>query len=125
MIAPAALGLLIAPIYLLSTNYSVVTIGLILQGVFLGAIDSQNPSYLAERFPTEVRATASAFCYHQGVILGGLTAPVLSYFAVTRDFGFALPMLAGTCLGGVSFIIALLLGPETKGREFGASLELA
>jgi SHS family lactate transporter-like MFS transporter len=124
MAIPAALGLLIAPVYLLSTNISVVTGGLILQGVFLGAIDSQNPSYLAERFPTEVRATASAFCYHQGVILGGLTAPVLSYFAGTRGLGFALPMLIGTCLGGVSFIFALLLGPETKGREFGASLEL-
>jgi MFS transporter, SHS family, lactate transporter len=24
------------------------------------------PSYMNERFPTEVRVTASAFCYHQG-----------------------------------------------------------
>ena len=53
-----------------------------LQGAFGGALYSQLPSYLSERFPTEVRATASAFCYHQGAIFGGLVAPVLAYFAV-------------------------------------------
>jgi SHS family lactate transporter-like MFS transporter len=125
MITPAAIGVLIAPVYLLSTDYYWVTAGFIVQGMFAGAIDSQNPSYLAERFPTEVRATASAFCYHQGAILGGLTAPALTYFATTRNLGFAVPMLVGTCLGGASFILALLIGPETKGKEFTAELELA
>ena len=125
MIIPAAIGVGIAPIYLLSTDTYLVTTGFIVQGVFLGAIDSQNPSYLAERFPTEVRATASAFCYHQGVILGGLTAPALTYFATTRNLGFALPMLIGTCLGAASFVLALLLGPETKGKELAAEVELA
>jgi SHS family lactate transporter-like MFS transporter len=28
----------------------------------------QYPAYLSERFPTEVPATAVAFCYHQGAI---------------------------------------------------------
>jgi SHS family lactate transporter-like MFS transporter len=125
MIIPATIGVLIAPLYLLSTDYTWVMTGFVVQGVFLGAIDSQNPSYLAERFPTEVRATASAFCYHQGAILGGLTAPALTYFAATRNLGLALPMLIGTCLGGASFVLALLFGPETKGKEFAGELELA
>jgi MFS transporter, SHS family, lactate transporter len=125
MIIPATIGVLIAPAYLLSADYTWVATGFVIQGLFLGAIDSQNPSYLAERFPTEVRATASAFCYHQGAIVGGLTAPALTYFANTRNLGFALPMLIGTCLGGASFVLALLVGPETKGREFAADLELA
>jgi hypothetical protein len=30
-----------------------------------GSIYGQMPSYLCERFPTEVRATASGFIYHQ------------------------------------------------------------
>ena len=48
-----------------------------LQGCFAcGGIYGQNPSYLSERFPTEVRATASGFCYHQGAIFGGLMGPV-------------------------------------------------
>ena len=72
-----------------------------------------------------MRATASALCYHQGAILGGLTAPALTYFATIHNLGFALPMLIGTCLGGVSFVLALLVGPETKGKEFAAELELA
>jgi MFS family permease len=51
-----------------------------LQGCFAGGgMYAQNPTYLAERFPTEVRATAGGFCYHQGAIFGGLTAPVLTF----------------------------------------------
>ena len=37
----------------------------------------QYPAYLSERFPTEVRATAVAFCFHQGAIWGGLISPAL------------------------------------------------
>ena len=55
---------------------------------FGGSICGQNPSYLAERFPTEVRATASGFVYHQGAIWGGLIAPVLTYLAVQLNMGF-------------------------------------
>ncbi|MBV9758685.1 MAG: hypothetical protein JO047_16700, partial [Alphaproteobacteria bacterium] len=69
-----------------------------------------------ERFPTEVRATAGAFCYHQGAIFGGFVAPVLTYFAVHLNLGFGVPMLIGTVVGGISFVLALLVGPETKGK---------
>jgi len=124
MIIPAAIGVIIAPIYLLSTDYYWVTIGFIVQGLFAGSIYSQNPSYLCERFPTEVRSTASAFCYHQGAIFGGLVAPVLAYFATAHNLGFAIPMLIGTVVGCISFVLALLVGPETKGQEFEAELKL-
>jgi SHS family lactate transporter-like MFS transporter len=44
----------------------------VIQGAFgSGGFASQAPSYLAERFPTEVRATAAGFCYHQGAVWGG------------------------------------------------------
>ena len=72
-----------------------------MQSLFAGAMYSQMPSYLTERFPTEVRATASAFCYHQAAIFGGAVAPVLTYFAVDYQLGFAIPMLIGTsCRAG-------------------------
>ena len=61
--------------------------GFIIQGIFGGSIYGQNPSYLSERFPTEVRATASGFVYHQGAIWGGLIAPVLTYMAVADGHG--------------------------------------
>jgi SHS family lactate transporter-like MFS transporter len=116
MIIPAVIGIFVAPLYLLTDDLNWIAGGFILQGLFAGAIYGQNPSYLTERFPTEVRATASAFCYHQGAIFGGFVAPILTYFAVHLHLGFGIPMLIGTVLGGVSFVAALLVGPETKGK---------
>jgi SHS family lactate transporter-like MFS transporter len=84
-----------------------------------------NPIYLADRFPTEVRATAGGFGYHQGAIFGGLTAPVLTYFAVNMHLGFAIPMLIGTIAGCGSFILALLFCPETRGKELVPDVVLA
>jgi SHS family lactate transporter-like MFS transporter len=124
MIIPALLGIMVAPLYLMTSNYLLLTLAFTLQGAFAGAIYGQNPSYLTERFPTEVRATAAAFCYHQGAIFGGLLAPVVTWFAVNRGLGFAEPMLIFTVGGLVSFCVALLLGPETKGKQLVAELEI-
>jgi SHS family lactate transporter-like MFS transporter len=77
---------------------------------------------MSERFPTEVRATASAFCYHPGAIIGGLVPPVLAFFATDYDLGFAFPMLMGTAFGVLSFRLAVLMGPETKGRVLNPDL---
>ena len=90
-----------------------------------GGIYGQNASYLTERFPTEVRATASGFCYHQGAIFGGLMGPIIAYFAISWHLGFAIPMLIGTWVGLVSFIVALLAGPETHGTQMVAELSVA
>jgi SHS family lactate transporter-like MFS transporter len=116
MIIPAAIAIFVAPLYLLTTDFTWIAAGFVLQGFFGQAIYGQNPAYLSERFPTEVRATASAFCYHQGAIFGGFVPLVLTWFASHYDLGFAIPMLIGTCVGAASFVIALLLGPETKGK---------
>ena len=67
----------------------------------------------------------SAFCYHQGAIFGGLVAPVLTYFAINYKLGFGIPMLVGTVVGAISFVLALLLGPETKGKELVSDLMVA
>ena len=116
MILPAVFGLPLTPIYLFSTSFPLIVGAFMLQGVCAGGgMYGQIPSYLNERFPTEIRATATAFCYHQGAIFGGLTAPILTYFAVTWHLGFAIPMLIGTVFGLVNFILSLAFGPETKG----------
>jgi MFS transporter, SHS family, lactate transporter len=85
----------------------------------------QYPHYLAERFPTEVRATASGFCYHQGAIFGGLTGPVIAYFALDWHLGFAIPMLIGTTIAAASLVAAMLLSPETRGTELVPDIVLA
>ena len=121
---PAIIGIFVTPLYLYTRDPTWVVGGFILQGLFLGSIYGQNPSYLCERFPTEVRATASGFVYHQGAIWGGLIAPVLSYFANEMHMGYALPMMVSTMGFSVLVVIFVLLGPETKGKEMTAELEV-
>ncbi|WIM13758.1 MFS transporter [Enhydrobacter sp.] len=122
--APAIIAIFVTPLYLYTQNPTIVILGFILQGLFGGSIYGQNPSYLTERFPTEVRATAAGFVYHQGAIWGGLVAPVISYFAVERGMGFALPMMVATIASLVVVVISILLSPETRGKQFTADIEV-
>jgi len=122
MIMPAYIGIFITPTYLLTTDPTWILLGFLLQGLFAGAMYSQMPSFLTERFPTEIRATASAFCFHQAAIFGGLIAPGLTYLAVDYEMGFAMPMLIATTIGLLNVCISLLLSPETKGKDFSSDL---
>jgi SHS family lactate transporter-like MFS transporter len=124
MILPAAIGLLITPIYLTTVDYTVIAIGFTLQGAFAGSMYSQIPAYMTERFPTEVRATAAAFCYHVGAIFGGMVAPILTWFAVNQQLGFALPMMVCACGAIICYIGSLLAWPDTIGQEMVPDLEL-
>lgn len=124
IIVPATIAIFVTPLYLWTTDPAYIIFGFILQGFFGGSIYGQNPSYLCERFPTEVRGTASGFIYHQGAIWGGLIAPVLTYLAVQMNMGFALPMMISTMIFLVLVVIAVLLGPETKGKALTADLEV-
>ena len=128
MIIPAAISLIIVPIYLLSEDTLVIVGGFIAIGLFAGGgMYGQIPAFLNERYPTEVRATASAFSYHVGAVAGGLVPPILTYFATDPSWnvGFAIPMLVGAMLGLFNFILALALGPETKDVQMVPDLVIA
>jgi len=126
IIIPALLTIPIAPLYLLTGDYTTIVVFFTIQGAFGGGgMHVLYPAYLAERFPTEVRATASGFVYHQGAIFGGLTAPVITYFAVNWNSGFAIPMLVGTVLASISVVLAVMAGPETRGKQLVAELSVA
>ena len=58
-------------------------------------------------------------------IFGGLTAPIIAYFAANWGLGFAMPMAIGTFGGTISFIIAMSLGPETRGKHLTPELGVA
>jgi MFS transporter, SHS family, lactate transporter len=126
MIIPALIGIVITPFYLgfVTTSYAVLVTAFTIQGFFVGSIYGQNPAYLNERFPTEVRATAAGFCYHQGAIWGGLVGPLLAAWAAMMPSGFTLPMLLVTTVFLLIFVVALLLGPETKGKILVSDIEL-
>src|SRR2546425_4088077 len=96
MIIPGIITVFVAPLYLLTSDINLIVAGFVLQGLFGDALYGQNPSYLSERFPTEVRAAASAFCYHPGAILGGVGGPPLAHFALNYKPGFRIPPLGGT-----------------------------
>jgi SHS family lactate transporter-like MFS transporter len=126
ILVPALLTIPVAPLYLMTGNYAMIVVFFALQGAFGGGgMHVQYPHYLAERFPTEVRATASGFCYHQGAIFGGFVPLVLTYLATTWNLGFAIPMMIGTTVGCASLIVAVLLSPETRGKELVADVVLA
>jgi MFS transporter, SHS family, lactate transporter len=126
MISPALVSIIITPIYLLTDNTAVIVTGFILQGFFAGGgMYGQIPAYLNERYPTEVRASATAFSYHVGAICGGLVPPILTFFAINWQLGFAIPMLIGTLFGLANFVVSLLLGPETKDVEMVPDLVVA
>jgi hypothetical protein len=67
LIITALMTIPVAPLYLLTTDYSMIVVFFTLQGFFGGGgMHTQWPHYLSKHFPTEVRATATGFCYHQG-----------------------------------------------------------
>jgi SHS family lactate transporter-like MFS transporter len=121
---PCTIAIFITPIYLMTRDPLVFTLGFLLQALIVGGKDTLNPAWLSERYPTEIRASAAGFVYHQGAIWGGFVAPVLTYLAVERQMGFALPMMVATMGGLVVLIIAVFLGPETKGKVLVADLEI-
>jgi SHS family lactate transporter-like MFS transporter len=126
IIIPAALGLPTAFLYLLAQDYTLIVIGFALQGMFAcGGMHVQYPAYLSERFPTEVRATAVGFCFHQGAIWGGLISPLLVWYATSNQITLAGPILVTTVVGLLVFLVAVLLSPETKGKVLVADLTVA
>jgi MFS transporter, SHS family, lactate transporter len=125
-ILPALMAVPIAPFYLITISFTLIWWAFVVQGAFgSGGFANQAPSYLAERFPTEVRATAVGFCYHQGAVWGGIVAPILAYAATACHLGYAIPMLIGTIGAALSFTVAIALGPETKGKALKADVTIA
>ena len=122
LIIQALTGCIVAPTYLLTDDLTWIVAGFVIQGFFGGTVPALGPPYMTERFPTEVRTSASGFCYHFGLVFGALVPPVISYFAIELHVGFAVPMLIGTLVGAGTMISALLLSPETKGTVFVADL---
>jgi SHS family lactate transporter-like MFS transporter len=126
MIIPGILSIPLAFWFLLTGDYWVMVIGYVLMGVCGGGgMGGPVPAYLNERFPTEIRATATAFCYHQGAIWGGLVVPGVTYFATTYNLSFTLPMLIGACIGAACWTLGLVFGPETKGTVMVPDLVVA
>ena len=124
LMIPCTLAIFITPIYLTTHDPLWIIGGFLLQALVVGGKDTLNPAWLSERFPTEIRASAAGFVYHQGAIWGGFVAPVLTYFAINQEMGFAKPIMIATMGSLVVLVIGVFLGPETKGKILVPDLEI-
>ena len=124
LMLPMCVALVLAPLYIMQTDHTLFLVFFMLFMLFFAGKDALNPAWLSERFPTEVRATAAGFVYHQGAVWGAAVAPILTYYAVNQGMGFAKPMLYATVGSLLVYIVAVFLGPETKGMVMTADLEV-
>jgi SHS family lactate transporter-like MFS transporter len=117
MAAVAALS--VVPLYLYSTQSSVLIAGATLMGFFGAGMWGVVPTYLSERFPTAVRGVGSGFAYHAGAALGSLAPTVVGRL---QDTGWTTSDAMAVCIvSSLMIVVAMLwLGPETRGRQLVA-----
>ena len=70
----AALGVVVSPLYLMSADTGVMLTGALLVGFGAHGMWGAFPSYITERFPSEVRGAGAGFCYHAGALVGSFTS---------------------------------------------------
>jgi len=112
-------GILVIPIFVLTTNTTLLLSGALAMGFFGAGNFGVVPGYLTERFPTIVRAAGAGLAYHVGAGVASF-APTL--IGALQDRGYALPYAMAACIGGSGAILIALLwfGPETRGTTFHA-----
>jgi len=109
-------GVLSAPLFLLSSDPDMLLLGAFLIGLGCSGAWGIVPGYLSERFPTEARAVGTGFAYHVGAGLGAFTPYLIGSL---QDSGVALAsaMLSCIVVAGVLVLVMLWLGPETRGQR--------
>ena len=105
-------------------HFTLIRWSFVAQGAAARAACRSAPAFMNERFPTE-RAPRRRVLLSPGRDLGWLVAPVFAYFATTCHLGYAIPMMVGTIAAATSFAVAIIVGPETKGKEMDADVVLA
>ncbi len=99
--------------------FPVATPWLLVGAAVMGAFATGNfgimPGYLSERFPTAVRAGGAGFAYHVGAALASV-APSLVGALVDRGLPLERAMSYCILVSGAAVIVAMWLGPETRGR---------
>ena len=115
--AGALIGVAVLPAYLGSTDPLVLVIGAIVMGACGGGVWGMAPSYLTERFPTEVRGVGPGLSYHLGAALGSATPFVLGRL---QDGGMTVGGAMSLCITVSGLLVATVIwmGPETRGRQF-------
>ncbi len=113
----AALGVVVSPLYLMSADTSLLLIGAVLVGFGAHGMWGAFPSYLTERFPSEVRGAGAGFCYHAGALVGSFTSYAIGHL-VDTGWTLASAMTSAIAVSGLAVALMIWLGPETRDRRF-------
>ena len=113
----AALGVVVSPLYLMSADTGVLLTGALLVGFGAHGMWGAFPSYITERFPSEVRGAGAGFCYHACALVGSFASYAIGHLV---DTGWTLPaaMTASIAVSGLAVALMIWLGPETRDRHF-------
>ena len=109
----------VLPLYLHARDPWLLAAGALLMGIFGNGVWGTAPAYTAERFPTAVRGVGPGFCYHSGAAVGALMPWLVGRL---QDRGTPIGTAIGSAMlvSGTIALIFVWLGPETRGRVFGA-----
>lgn len=113
----AALGVAVSPLYLLSAHPQILLIGAVLVGFGAHGMWGAFPSYISERFPSDVRGAGAGFCYHAGALAGSFTSFAIGSL-VDTGWTLAAAMTISIAVSGLVVSLLIWLGPETRGRRF-------
>jgi MFS family permease len=90
-------------------------------GFFANGIFAPMGAYLTELFPTRSRATNQGFSYNAGRAIGAFFPGVIGYLSQTMGLGIAIGTF--TVIAYLLLLLALLMLPETLGRELRMTAE--
>jgi SHS family lactate transporter-like MFS transporter len=115
--ATLILGVAALPFFLYGGSPSTLVFGALVMGFFGMGVWGMAPAYTVERFPTEVRGVGPGFCYHAGAAIGAVMPYLLGELqdrGISAINGMSATMVASAVLA----MVAVWIGPETRGREF-------
>jgi len=88
-------------------------------GFVLGTLQSGTAAgtgaYIAELFPTRIRASAQGLCGNAGRAIGAIMPAMVGVLSAKLELGAAMGMCA--CASYALVVIAALMLPETRGRD--------
>jgi SHS family lactate transporter-like MFS transporter len=115
--ATLVLGVASLPMFLYGAGTTTLVIGALTMGFFGMGVWGMAPAYTVERFPTAVRGVGPGFCYHAGAAMGAVM-PTLLGAMQDRGISAVTGMSATMVASAVLAMVAVWIGPETRGREF-------
>ena len=113
----AAMGVAVSPLYLMSADPRILLIGALLVGFGAHGMWGAFPSYITERFPSEVRGAGAGFCYHAGALAGSGTSFAIGGL-VDAGWALAVAMTVAIAASGGAVSALMWAGPETRDRTF-------